>query len=174
MNMIPYAVLVVILGGYFEDYSTITPFFMVAIGFFIHRNSSTNLAAVSIYIFFYSLTLVPHMMLEETEWIFIWNVMNASAMCMLMYLTLSKATWLVLFVILSEFVLAIFNSALFVSYNAYQDGIYQFCLAMTDYIIMVQWALLWITDDGIRRFAGLYDIIVKHLLARKTIRVRSS
>jgi len=142
------------------------PFLMVAIAFFIHRNNSTNLAAVSIYIFFYSITLIPHMLLEPTEWIFVWNVLNASALCMLMSVTCSKPTLLVLLIILTEFVLAILNSVCFIAYNHYQDGVYQAALVLIDVTIGLQWASLWVWTDGIITNAGSHDTIVRYLLDR--------
>jgi len=140
------------------------PYLMVPIAYWFHRDQSSNLAAISAFIFIYSLSLAANNLLVQNEFIFILNVMFAASLSQIIKFTCRKPSLLIVLMLLTCFGLTILNSIAFIAYNYYQDGIYQNSIYLMSVFVGLQWAALWIKDDGIIKDTGLHGNISRYLL----------
>jgi hypothetical protein len=145
------------------------PFLMVPVAFWMHRDHSSNLAAIGAFIILYSLMLFPHYLLEATEFIFILNILSAATLSTVIKRTCKTPSLLIVLILLTCFALTILNGMAFLAYNYYEDGIYQASLYVINIFVGLQWAALWIRDDGIVNGSRLHNNISRHILDRAGI-----
>ena len=138
------------------------PFLMVPVAFWMHRDNSSNLAAIGAFIVLYALMLLPHNLLDQTEYIFIINALSASALSSLIKATCRKPSLLIVLFLLTCFVLTILNATAFIAYNYYSDALYQAALYLISVTVGLQWAALWVRDDTIG--TRIHYPIFEHLL----------
>lgn len=142
----------------------IIPYMMVPFAYWMHRDHSSNLAAIAAFIFVYSLSFAANNLLHQNEFIFILNLMFAASLSAIIKATCRKPSILIVLMLLTCFVLTILNGIAFIAYNHYQDTIYQASISAMSVFVGLQWAALWIKDDGIIKHTGLHDNISKRLL----------
>ena len=148
------------------------PFFMVPVAFWMHRDNSSNLGAISAFILIYSFSLVPHLLLENTEFIFIINIITAAALTSAVKIACSKESLLIVLILLTCFVLTILNAILFIAYNYYKDTVFQVALQLSSVFVGLQWAALWVKDDRLINGTRLHNHISRYLLDRAGILLR--
>lgn len=142
----------------------IIPYLMVPVAYWLHRDQSSNLAAIAAFIFIYSLSLAANNLLFQNEFIFIINVMLAASLSSIIKVTCRKPSILIVLMLLTCFGLTILNSIAFIAYNYYQDTIYQSSIYMMSVFVGLQWAALWIRDDRIITGTGLHNNISRSLV----------
>ena len=142
----------------------IIPYVMVPIAFWMHRNQPSNLAAIGAFIIIYSLALAANTVLFQNEFIFILNVIFATSLSSLIKITCRNPSILIVLMLLTCFGLTILNSIAFIAYNYYQDGIYQSSIYVMSVFVGLQWAALWIKDDGIINGTRLHNIVFRNIL----------
>jgi len=142
----------------------IIPYLMVPVAFWIHRNNSSNLAAIGGFIIIYSFSLIANNVLVQNEFIFILNIIFASALSSIIRATCRKPSILIVLILLTCFGLSILNGVAFIAYNYYQDGIYQASIYLMSVFVGLQWASIWIKDDGIIDGTGLHNNLSRRLL----------
>jgi len=147
----------------------IIPYLMAPVAYWLHRDHSSNLAAIGAFIFIYSLSLAANNLLFQNEFIFILNIIFATSLSSIIKMTCRKPSLLIVLILLTCFGLTILNAAAFLAYNYYQDAIYQASIYLMSVVVGLQWAALWVKDDRFRENTGFYGNIHRSILDRAGI-----
>lgn len=144
----------------------IIPYLMVPVAFWMHKDHSSNLAAIGAFIIIYSFSLAAHNILVKNEFIFILDIIFAASLSSIIKATCRKPSILIVLMLLTCFGFTILNSIAFIAYNYYQDTIYQASIYAMSIVVGLQWAAIWIKDDGIINGTGFHNHILRRLLDR--------
>lgn len=144
----------------------LAPYFICLVAFAIHKDRA-NLAAVSLFIFFYSISLVFHTVILEDQAIYKINLVLTA--CFLAIL--SKFTKITLMMLVLSITSVILTSIDFGAYITYTDKAeqYQFFYVIERPIIILQYAALLITDGekiNVSRYFSDMLVYMRHSAMR--------
>ena len=130
-------------------------YFIAALAIVVHK-SDTNRAAIFLFALFYSINEI--LLLDKSANYFFWSIISST--CFIFLLSkLSRVTYMVLLLAITDIILALIDLTALVAYNLDNEWLYQIHFPMTYYVAIAQIACLLVTDARSVNFSSIrYNI----------------
>ena len=130
-------------------------YFIAALAIVVHK-SDTNRAAIFLFALFYSINEI--LLLDKSVNYFFWSIISST--CFIFLLSkLSRVTYMVLLLAITDIILALIDLTALVAYNLDNEWLYQIHFPMTYYVAIAQIACLLVTDARSVNFSSIrYNI----------------